>query len=119
MRKGLCLALLLTVAMSGARALDLADYQMIDLTHPFNEDTIYWPTSPSRFDLKRLSFGETPGGWFYAANVLSTPEHGGTHFDAPIHFASSHPLPRRPVSNHAVSVVLCVLPSSSHAVTSQ
>jgi kynurenine formamidase len=29
----------------------------------------------------------TPGGYFYAANSLSTPEHGGTHLDAPIHFS--------------------------------
>src|SRR5207245_2728267 len=44
-------------------------------------------TSPSSFELKRLSFQKTPGGWFYASNTFSTPEHGGTHMDAPIHFA--------------------------------
>ncbi|HMK73188.1 MAG TPA: cyclase family protein [Myxococcaceae bacterium] len=65
---------------------DLSRARVVDLSHPFDEKTIYWPTSPSRFELKRLSFGETPGGWFYAANSLCTPEHGGTHLDAPIHF---------------------------------
>jgi len=79
----ICLAL-----VRGAAALDLAEYRLVDLSHPFNADTIYWPTSPSRFELTRLSFGETPGGWFYSANSLCTPEHGGTHFDAPIHFAA-------------------------------
>ncbi len=34
-----------------------------------------------------MAFGETPGGWFYASNRFTTPEHGGTHLDAPIHFA--------------------------------
>jgi kynurenine formamidase len=29
----------------------------------------------------------TPGGWFYSSNRFCTPEHGGTHIDAPIHFA--------------------------------
>ena len=41
--------------------------RLVDLTHPFNEDTIYWPTAPSRFDLMELASGETPGGWFYSA----------------------------------------------------
>jgi kynurenine formamidase len=66
---------------------DLSKAKVIDLSHPFDDQTIYWPTSPSKFELKRLSFGMTPGGWFYAANALCTPEHGGTHLDAPIHFA--------------------------------
>jgi len=68
---------------------DLSDYKLVDLTHPYNEDTIYWPTSPSKFELTELAYGETPGGWFYSANSLCTPEHGGTHFDAPIHFAAA------------------------------
>lgn len=65
---------------------DLSQAKVIDLTHPFDDKTLYWPTSPSGFELRRLSFGETPGGWFYASNSLCTPEHGGTHLDAPIHF---------------------------------
>jgi kynurenine formamidase len=65
---------------------DLNTAKVVDLTHPFDDKTLYWPTSPSSFELKRLSFGETPGGWFYAANSLCAPEHGGTHLDAPIHF---------------------------------
>ena len=61
--------------------------KLVDLSHTFDEKTIYWPTSPSAFELKQLSFGKSPGGWFYAANSICTPEHGGTHLDAPIHFA--------------------------------
>jgi kynurenine formamidase len=73
-----------TVAAQGA--LDLSAYRMIDLTHAYSSRTVYWPTSPSKFTLERLAFGKTEGGYFYAANSLCTPEHGGTHLDAPIHF---------------------------------
>jgi len=66
---------------------DLRKAKVVDLSHPFDDKTLYWPTSPSSFELKKLAFGDTPGGWFYASNALCTPEHGGTHLDAPIHFA--------------------------------
>jgi kynurenine formamidase len=68
-------------------AIDLAAFHLVDLTYPFDEHTIYWPTAPSTFKLERLAYGQTPAGFFYAANSLCTPEHGGTHIDAPIHFA--------------------------------
>jgi kynurenine formamidase len=68
---------------------DLANWEPIDLSHAFNDRTLYWPTSPSNFALQHLSAGETPGGWYYAANAICTPEHGGTHLDAPIHFSAS------------------------------
>ena len=66
---------------------DLLSNRLVDLTHALNEKTLYWPTSPSTFKLERLSYGRTEGGWFYSANSFSAPEHGGTHLDAPIHFA--------------------------------
>jgi kynurenine formamidase len=64
----------------------LASARMVDLTQPYNADTVSWPTSPTRFVLERHAYGQTDGGYFYAANSLCTPEHGGTHLDAPIHF---------------------------------
>jgi kynurenine formamidase len=66
---------------------DLAKARVVDLTHPFDDKTIYWPTSPSAFEIKSLANGMTPGGWFYASNSICTPEHGGTHLDAPLHFS--------------------------------
>lgn len=72
---------------SGPPALDLSAATLVDLTHPLDSATLFWPTSPTGFRLERLAFGMTPGGWFYAANALSLPEHGGTHLDAPIHFS--------------------------------
>lgn len=59
---------------------------IIDLTHPFNEKTIYWPTAKG-FELEKRGWGFTKKGYFYASNIFKTPEHGGTHMDAPIHFA--------------------------------
>src|SRR5262249_26543095 len=40
------------------------------------------------FQLEPVAHGVTPGGWWYAANNFCAAEHGGTHLDAPIHFAS-------------------------------
>ena len=68
-------------------AFDLATAELVDLSHPFDASTIYWPTDTKGFRLESLHFGPTPGGFFYAANSISTAEHGGTHLDAPIHFA--------------------------------
>jgi kynurenine formamidase len=59
----------------------------VDLTHSFSESTIYWPTDTAGFQLDELSFGPVEGGWFYASFAFSSAEHGGTHLDAPIHFA--------------------------------
>jgi kynurenine formamidase len=70
-----------------AQTLDLAASTVVDLTHAFDADTIYWPTSPSGFELKPLHRGLTERGFFYTANAFCSPEHGGTHLDAPLHFA--------------------------------
>jgi len=67
---------------------DLARARFIDLSHTYDASTVYWPTSPSRFRLDTLAFGDQPAGYFYSAFAFSTPEHGGTHLDAPIHFAA-------------------------------
>jgi kynurenine formamidase len=74
-------------AAQGSKAPDLATAKVVDLTHAFDEKTIYWPNSPSAFELKQQAYGQAPGGWFYSSNTFCTPEHGGTHLDAPIHFA--------------------------------
>lgn len=60
----------------------------VDLTHPFSEASIYWPTDTVGFAHKELAYGPTEGGWFYASYRYSGAEHGGTHLDAPIHFAA-------------------------------
>lgn len=60
--------------------------EIIDLSHEFSEETIYWVTA-KEFELEEVAKGMTDKGFFYAANNFSTAEHGGTHIDAPIHFA--------------------------------
>src|SRR5690606_6614106 len=67
-------------------AFDPSAFVIVDLTHTLDENTLYWPTDPRRFELERIAFGHTEAGYFYAANAFSAPEHGGTHLDAPIHF---------------------------------
>ena len=64
-----------------AQVLDLANVRIVDLTHAYDESTLYWPTSPSAFDVKTLADGMTPGGYYYSSYAFYTPEHGGTHLD--------------------------------------
>jgi kynurenine formamidase len=64
----------------------LAGETIVDLTHAYDADTIYWPTAPG-FELEVDFRGMTDGGWHYEANTFRSAEHGGTHLDAPIHFA--------------------------------
>ena len=58
---------------------------IVDLTHAYDADTIYWPTEAG-FQLEEVAHGITEKGYFYAANRFCAAEHGGTHLDAPIHF---------------------------------
>lgn len=60
--------------------------RLLDLTHPFDAETIYWPTEEEGFVLETVAAGNEPGYW-YAASRFRTAEHGGTHLDAPYHFA--------------------------------
>jgi hypothetical protein len=64
-----------------------SDVAPIDRNRP--AETLYWPTAES-FALESEFQGQTPKGYFYAANRYRASEHGGTHIDAPIHFAKGH-----------------------------
>lgn len=59
--------------------------KIIDLTYAYDSTTVYWPTEKG-FVFEKGQEGFTAGGWYYTANRFWTPEHGGTHIDAPIHF---------------------------------
>jgi kynurenine formamidase len=101
------LVLATAAAKPRARGLDLSTAHVVDLTHPFDAETLYWPTSPSAFELKVLSAGPTPGGWYYAANTFCAPEHGGTHLDAPHHFSEQgDPCDRIPLSRLVARAVV-------------
>lgn len=108
MRPGIATGLIFALLTTPAPALELADYEIIDLSHSYGDDTLYWPTSPSTFQKRQLAYGESSGGWFYSAYSICTPEHGGTHLDAPLHFsADGLPTDRIPLDNllgHAVVI---------------
>lgn len=59
---------------------------LVDLSHEYSDQAIFWPTAEG-FRLDKVADGMTPQGYYYAANTFATAEHGGTHLDAPVHFA--------------------------------
>ena len=60
--------------------------RLIDLSYPFDADTVYWPTAET-FKLEKDFEGVTDKGYYYSAYRFNAAEHGGTHLDAPVHFA--------------------------------
>jgi kynurenine formamidase len=60
----------------------------VDLSHAYDSRTIFWPTVSEGFRLDKVADGMTPAGYYYAANNFFAAEHGGTHLDAPVHFAA-------------------------------
>jgi kynurenine formamidase len=67
----------------------LAGRTLVDLSHDYSDATVFWPTADP-FKLEKVADGITDKGYYYAANNFSTSEHGGTHLDAPVHFAKGH-----------------------------
>ena len=59
---------------------------LVDLTHTYEAQSIFWPTADP-FRLDKVADGMTPAGYYYASNNFFSSEHGGTHMDAPVHFA--------------------------------
>ncbi len=76
---------ILVSGCAGSPAIE--EWSVLDLTYAFNEDTVYWPTA-QRFSLTQVAHGLNDAGEWYASNDYCASEHGGTHLDAPIHFAS-------------------------------
>ena len=72
--------------MPAVREDPFAGYELVDLSHPFDEQTVYWPTGRP-FRHERTAWGPQPGGFWYSAYDLAMSEHTGTHLDAPVHFA--------------------------------
>lgn len=91
----------------------LSDFKMfssgkwIDLTYDFDENTIYWPTAEG-FTLDTVFAGQTDSGYYYSAYQYCAAEHGGTHLDAPVHFAdgkqSMEQIPLEQLIGYAVVV---------------
>ena len=62
---------------------------IVDLSYAFDSSTVYWPTAET-FHLEKDFEGTTDQGYYYSAYRYSAAEHGGTHIDAPVHFARGH-----------------------------
>ena len=79
------LACLVTVWLV-ARVTELVAGEWIDLTHELSADAVFWPTA-APFSMTTDFAGLTDKGFYYSAYSFATAEHGGTHIDAPVHFA--------------------------------
>jgi kynurenine formamidase len=88
-----------------ARLAPIDGSKIVDLSYSFGAETIYWPTAES-FALERVAYGPTPSGYWYAANNICMAEHGGTHMDAPIHFAKDK------LTADAVPLSSCIGPAA-------
>ncbi len=76
---------LLSMSLAKADGWDFSKGSWLDLSHGYDETTLYWPTATG-FSKTTDFEGHTDGGWYYTAYSISTAEHGGTHLDSPIHF---------------------------------
>jgi kynurenine formamidase len=82
-------------------ALTTGTIRIVDLTLPLHAETPIlplppqWPNTP-RFTLHEISRYDDRGPFWYW-NWFETGEHTGTHFDAPIHWASGKDLPNSTV----------------------
>jgi len=85
----LLLFFIFAVPVMAQRAPSLPSGRVVDLSHPFDANTVYWPTAEP-FKLETDFEGVTDKGYFYSAYRYSAAEHGGTHIDAPVHFAKGH-----------------------------
>ena len=78
--------LVLSLWLLEVRAYSIDGKKLIDMTYPFAEETMHWPTAKP-FQLEKVNEGMTPQGYWYSSNNYSASEHVGTHLDAPFHFA--------------------------------
>ncbi len=90
---GIFILIALWVLGCARQEVGLQGGRWIDLSYAFSEETIYWPTSEP-FKLDTVFAGVTEQGFYYSANKFCAAEHGGTHMDAPVHFARG----KRPVN---------------------
>jgi len=86
MRTTVLTLIVLVAAGVAVSADDFSGGRWIDLTHRFSKETIYWPTARG-FERTTVFEGMSEKGYYYSAYDFSAAEHGGTHVDAPVHFA--------------------------------
>jgi kynurenine formamidase len=122
MRASVVLVLVLAHAAAAHEPAPTALGPAVDLTHPFDERAIYWPTEEG-FVLERGRAGRTEAGYWYEAHRMRLAEHGGTHLDAPVHFheggstAERVPLEKLIAPAVVVDVTAACAKSRDHAVS--
>jgi len=95
---------------------------LVDLSHAYDATTVFWPTAET-YRLDKVADGMTPGGYYYAANNFFSSEHGGTHLDAPVHFAKGAqtveqvPLERLFGEAYVIDVVARATADADHQVS--
>lgn len=63
--------------------------RLVDLTHPLNDKSPFWPGDDYQpFQLRTIATLEKNG---VSSKAFSMPEHFGTHLDAPCHFEKGQP----------------------------
>ena len=82
-------AFLISCSQKKDNSMSLENMEWIDLSYSFDTTTLYWPNNVKSFEHTTDAEGITPLGFFYSSYSICTPEHGGTHLDAPIHFAAN------------------------------
>ena len=82
------LAIAGSIAVAG-QTIDVSSHRMVDLSHVYGAEHSLLAHVADEIHPRVAREGQTEGGYFYSANTLSTPEHGGTHLDAPFHFSES------------------------------
>jgi kynurenine formamidase len=74
------------LSISGSVFAGIDENKLVDLTYSLDAQTVFWPTNRP-FTREKTAWGRTANGYWYASGDFSMSEHGGTHIDAPIHFA--------------------------------
>lgn len=78
-----------TTAGPGLEQLFSGELEVVDMTHALSPDSVYWPSSsgnPFEYEARATQ----PSG-AVSMGAYSTPEHHGTHLDAPIHGGDNLP----------------------------
>ncbi|KAL8581948.1 hypothetical protein ACOMHN_027930 [Nucella lapillus] len=82
--------------------------RVVDMTYDLGPNTVFWPGSPPfKFTILHRGNVSRPGTW-YESNFFSTPEHGGTHVDAPAHFSKGSWRADRVPVNHLVGPAVVI-----------
>ncbi|XP_072015368.1 isatin hydrolase-like [Amphiura filiformis] len=79
-----------------SEAIRASEFRLVDLTHTHDQDAVSWPGPNNKFNFTKehrgiYEGGPGEGGFWLEFNYFQTPEHMGTHIDAPCHFAEGAP----------------------------